>query len=72
LDKLLIIKFEVLCNVEMKHGINKINIKLFTQQVGWLNGKGIEFPSLGSKDQTSQMTFIMVNIGILIEYCVPT
>jgi hypothetical protein len=27
----------------MKYSINKINIKLFMQQVGWLGGKGVEF-----------------------------
>jgi hypothetical protein len=26
----------------MKYGLNKINIRLFTQQVRWLGGKGIE------------------------------
>jgi hypothetical protein len=26
----------------MEYGLNKINIKLFTQEVGWLGGKGIE------------------------------
>jgi hypothetical protein len=54
----------------MKYDVNKINIKLFTQQVWWLHDKGIEFhpwAPLGSNDQTSQMTFIMVNNGILIK-----
>jgi len=26
----------------MKYGLNKINIRLFTQQVGYLGGKGVE------------------------------
>jgi hypothetical protein len=55
----------------MKYDVNRINIKLFTQQVGWLDDKGIEFhpwAPFGSKDQTSQMTFIVVNNGILIKY----
>ncbi len=26
----------------MKYNVNRINIKLFTQQVGWLVGKGVE------------------------------
>jgi hypothetical protein len=39
--------------------------------MGWLGGKGIEPPSLGSKDQTSQMTYVIVNIRIMIEYFVP-
>ncbi len=32
--------FELLCNVEMKYCLNRINIKLFTQQMQWLGGKG--------------------------------
>jgi len=40
----------------MKYGVNRIKIRLFTQCVGWLGGKRI-IPSLGSKDETSQMTF---------------
>jgi hypothetical protein len=48
-----IIKFEVLCNAYMKYGLNKINTKLFTEQVKWLGGKGIQFHPWGSKDQTS-------------------
>jgi hypothetical protein len=35
------IKFDVSCNVQMKYGVNRINIRLFTQ-VGWLGGKGVE------------------------------
>jgi hypothetical protein len=27
----------------MKYGLNRINIILFTQQVRWLDGKGVEF-----------------------------
>jgi hypothetical protein len=27
----------------MKYGLNIINIKIFTQQMGWLGYKGIEF-----------------------------
>jgi hypothetical protein len=27
----------------MKYGLNRINIKLFTQQVRWLGGKGVKF-----------------------------
>jgi hypothetical protein len=42
----------------MKYGLNRIKNKLFTQQVRWLGGKGVDFRSLGSKDQTSQMTLI--------------
>jgi hypothetical protein len=33
----------------MKYGLNKINTKLFTQQMGWLGGKGIEFHSQGAR-----------------------
>jgi hypothetical protein len=35
-------KLEDLCNVLMKYGINIINIRLVTQQVGWLGGEGVE------------------------------
>jgi len=56
----------------MKYGLNKINIRLFIEQVGWLGGNGVEFRPWGSKDQTSQMTCVVVNIGILIEYSIPT
>ncbi len=31
IHKISIIKFQVVCNVKMKYGLNKINIKLFTQ-----------------------------------------
>jgi len=31
----------------MKYGLNKINIKLFTQQVGWLGDKWIQFHPWG-------------------------
>jgi hypothetical protein len=27
----------------MKYGLNKINIKLFTQQLRWVGGKKVEF-----------------------------
>jgi hypothetical protein len=27
----------------MKYGLNKINSRLFEQQVGWLGGKGVQF-----------------------------
>jgi hypothetical protein len=36
------IKFEVLYNVQMKYDVNRINIRLFTQQMRWPSGKGIE------------------------------
>jgi len=52
----------------MKYGLNKMNTKLFTQQVVWCGGNWVEFPSLGSKDQASQMTFVVVNDEILIKY----
>jgi len=38
-NKIWIFKLEVLCNVQMKYGLNKIKI---TQQVEWLGGKGVE------------------------------
>jgi len=51
----------------MKYGFSRINIRLFTQQVGWLGSKKIEFHPWGPKNQTSQMTCIVVNIEILTE-----
>jgi hypothetical protein len=33
----------------MKYGLNKIKIRLFTQQVGQLGGKGVEFHPWGSR-----------------------
>ncbi len=33
----------------MKYGLNKINTKLFTQQVGWHGGKGVEFHHWGPR-----------------------
>jgi hypothetical protein len=33
----------------MKYGLNKINIKLLTQQMGWLGGKGVKFHLWGLK-----------------------
>jgi len=33
----------------MKYGLNIIKIKLFTQQVEWLNGEGIELHPWGSR-----------------------
>jgi hypothetical protein len=41
--------FEVLCNVEMKYGLNRINIRLFAQQVWWLCGKGVKLHSWGPR-----------------------
>jgi hypothetical protein len=49
INKICIIKFEVLCNVQMNYGLNKINIKLFTQQGGWFGGKGVELYFWGLK-----------------------
>jgi len=33
----------------MKRGLNKMNIRLFTQQVGWFGRKGIEFHPWGPR-----------------------
>ncbi len=33
----------------MKYGINKINIRFFTQQVGWLGGKRVKLHPWGSR-----------------------
>jgi hypothetical protein len=56
----------------MKYGLNIISTKLFTQQVGWFGGKGVDFHPWGFKDQISQMTFIVINIKISKEYFLPS
>jgi hypothetical protein len=56
----------------MKYGLNKINIRLFTQQVGWLGDDRVELQTWESKDQTLQMTCVVVNVGILTKYFIPT
>jgi hypothetical protein len=33
----------------MKYGVNKINIRLFIEQVRWLDGKGIKFHPQGPR-----------------------
>jgi hypothetical protein len=33
----------------MKLGLNRINVRLFTQQVGWFGGKGVELHPWGPK-----------------------
>jgi hypothetical protein len=35
----------------MEYGLNKINIRLFTQEVGWLGCKGIELHILGPRNK---------------------
>jgi len=50
----------------MKYGINKINTKLFTQQIKWHGGKGVELHPYSPRIK------LVANIGILIEYFVPT
>ncbi len=55
----------------MKCDLNRININLVTQQMGWLGGKGFEFHLWSPRDQTSQNSFVVVNIKILAEYFVP-
>ncbi len=42
INKIRIIKFENLCNVLMKYGLNRINIKLFAQQAEWIGCKRVE------------------------------
>jgi len=56
----------------MKYGLNKTKIKLFTPQLGWFGGKKIELHPWDTRIKFPQMTFIVVNIGILIEYSIPT
>jgi hypothetical protein len=51
----------------MKYGLNKINLKLFTQQAGWLGGKGIQ-SILGVEGSNFTNDIVVVNDGILIKY----
>jgi hypothetical protein len=41
-------KFDSLCNVKMEYWINKINSRMFKQQVGRFVGKKIDFHSWGA------------------------
>ncbi len=54
----------------MKYGLNKINIRLFRQQVGSLVVK--ELNSILGVQGLNFTTCIVVKIGILIEYFAPT
>jgi hypothetical protein len=54
----------------MKYGLNKINIRLFRQQVGGSVVK--ELNSILGVQGLNFTTCIVVNIGILIEYFAPT
>jgi hypothetical protein len=54
----------------MKYGVNKINTNLFTQQMGWLSGKGIQFhPWVQGSNFTNDI--FVVNNGILTKYSIP-
>jgi len=55
----------------MKYGPNKINIRLFTKEMGWVCGKGIELNPLGSNIEFHKW-YSFVNAEILIEYSLPT
>ncbi len=46
--------------------------KFFQQQMEWLGDKGIDLHPWGFKDQSSQMTWVVVNIGMLTKYSLPT
>jgi hypothetical protein len=52
----------------MKYGLNKINIRLNTQQVGWLGGKRVQLHPWGPRIKL----FVMVNDGILNGYSFST
>ncbi len=43
---------------------------MISQQVGWLNGKGVCPHSKGQKDQTTWVVLCVVNNGMLIEYSI--
>jgi hypothetical protein len=54
----------------MKYGLNKINTRLFRQQVGCLGGKAVKFlPWVQGSNLTNYI--IVVNNAILIEYSIP-
>jgi hypothetical protein len=44
---------------------NKLTIKCV---VGWLGGEEVDLHLWGSKGQFSQMTWVVINNGMLIEY----
>jgi hypothetical protein len=53
----------------MKYGLNKINTRLFKQQVGWFGGKGVQFhPWVQGSNFTNDI--VVINDGILIEYSI--
>jgi hypothetical protein len=55
----------------MRYGVNKINTRLFTQQLGWL-GVIKEFNSiLGVQGSNFTNDIVVINDGILIEYSIP-
>jgi hypothetical protein len=58
----------------MKCGLNKINIKLFTQQMGWLGGKRIELHPWGPRIKLHKWhsLTIVVNNKILTKYSLAT
>jgi hypothetical protein len=56
----------------MKYCLNIIKSKLFTQQVGWFGGKGVELHLWALKSNFTNEKYVVVNIGILIKYFIPT
>jgi hypothetical protein len=49
--------------------LDKVHI-IFLPQVGWLGGKEVDFHLWGSKS-IPKMTWVVANIGMLIEYSIP-
>jgi len=52
--------------------LNKMHTTILSQQVGWLGGKRIDLHPWGFKDQFSQLTWVVVNSGMLTQYSLPT
>jgi len=52
--------------------ISKMHIAILSHKVKWFGGKGLDFPFLLSKVQFSKMTWVVVNVGKLIEYVLCT
>jgi hypothetical protein len=52
--------------------LNRMDITILPQQVGWLDGKRIYFHPWRFKDQYSQLAWAVVNNGMLTQYSLPT
>jgi hypothetical protein len=42
---------------KVKYGVNRMHSTVFSHQMGWFDGKGIDIHPWGFKDQTSKVTY---------------